>query len=254
MPHYHIAAIDLDDTLLRRDGTISAQTQVQLTQWQAAGRQLVIATGRPPRSIAHALPDTLQDVPWVCYNGAEIRLNQECIYSHLIPADDVQEILQQLMDETPDVLIGVEIDGTLYLNRTAKRTTPYEVADLTTLRQPAAKILVFSEHREPLADLRFAMPATAEPLYSRRYPHFIQILATDCNKATALQHLVERLNGKMADVVAFGDDTNDVEMVAECGWGVAVENAVDEVKAVANQVTASNENDGVAVVLADLLM
>jgi Cof subfamily protein (haloacid dehalogenase superfamily) len=253
MMDYEIAAIDLDDTLLRSDGTISPHTVTQLLRWQAAGRQIIIATGRPPRSIGQALPEALHAVPWVCYNGAEIRLQDECVYTNHIPEVDTQSIIEQLQQTIPNALIGVEIDGNLYLNREAQRTTPYAVADLATLRQPAAKVLLFSETREPLAPLTFAMPTSAQPLYSARYPHFIQVLATNCNKATALHHWVTRSDQTLGQVVAFGDDTNDVEMIAMAGLGVAVSNAVAEVKAVADRVTATNDEDGVAAVLAELL-
>ncbi len=250
---FQIAAIDLDDTLLRSDGTISPYTLAQLHAWQAAGRKVVIATGRPPRSIGAALPAALQTVPWVCYNGAEIHLANERIYANHIPTADTQAIVAQLLGTSPQALVGLEIDGQLYLNRTATRNTPYLVADLQTLLQPAAKVLIFSETGTPLERLLLDFPATAQPLYSARYPHFIQILATECNKAVALRHLVESWGMTLADVVAFGDDTNDVEMVALSGHGVAVENAVAEVKAVADYITASNDGDGVAAVLQALL-
>jgi Cof subfamily protein (haloacid dehalogenase superfamily) len=253
MSDYQIAAIDLDDTLLRSDGSISDETVAQLLAWQAMGRQIVIATGRPPRSIGHALPEVLHSVPWVCYNGAEIRLRDECIYTNHIPEIDAQTLVEQILAEIPNALIGLEIDGQLYLNRHAQRSTPYEVAALDTLRRPAAKVLIFSETREPLARLAFTMPPTAQPLYSARYPHFIQILATDCNKATALLHLVADQHVDLRQVVAFGDDTNDVEMVAMCGLGVAMGNAVDEVKAVADRITTTNDEEGVARILAQLL-
>ena len=253
MTNFTIAAIDLDDTLLHSDGTVSPYTLAQLQAWQQAGHKVVIATGRPPRTIGASLPPDLQAVHWVCYNGAEIHLANQRIYANHIPTDDAQAIVAQLLDASPQPLVGLEIDGQLYLNRTARRNSPYLVADLQTLLQPAAKVLIFSENGAPLARLALEFPPTAQPLYSARYPHFIQILATDCNKAVALRHLVESWGATLADVVAFGDDTNDVEMVALSGHGVAVENAVEEVKAVADYVTATNNEDGVAVVLHALL-
>ena len=248
-----IAAIDLDDTLLRSDGTLSPRTLAALEQWQAQGRRIVIATGRPPRSIGHSLPTYLHTVPWICYNGAEIRLADEPIYQNLVPAADVDEILTQIQRTTPDLLIGLEINNVLYLNRTANRTTPYEVADLYTLAQPAAKVLLFSESTEALARLTFDLPVSTRALYSARYPHFIQIIGCQTDKAEALRVLVAESHLTMADVVAFGDDTNDVDMVRESGLGVAVANAVDEVKAVAARMTASNDEDGVALILEALL-
>ncbi|MBX3010346.1 MAG: HAD family phosphatase [Caldilineaceae bacterium] len=248
-----IAAVDLDDTLLRSDGTLSPQTLTMIERWQRAGRRIVIATGRPPRSIGRSLPDELQSVPWVCYNGAEIRLENQPIYQNLVPAEDVYTILNQIREATPDLLVGVEVDDVLYLNRTANRTTPYQVADLFSLAQPAAKVLLFSENAEALARLTFAVPPSARILYSARYPHFIQIIGCRTDKAEALRALVSEWNMQMSDVVAFGDDTNDVDMVRLSGLGVAVANAVDEVKTVADCVTASNNEDGVALVLARLL-
>ena len=120
-------------------------------------------------------------------------------------------------------------------------------------RKPAAKVLLFSEKVEPLARLTFDLPVSARALYSARYPHFIQIIGCRTDKAEALRVLVADWHMRMEDVVAFGDDTNDVEMVAQSGKGVAVDNAVDEVKAVADCITCSNDEDGVAIILEELL-
>ncbi|MEZ4867463.1 MAG: HAD family hydrolase [Caldilineaceae bacterium] len=248
-----IAAIDMDDTLLRTDGTISPRTVGSLQRWLRTGRRLVIATGRPPRSIGRSLPDELQRIPWICYNGAEIRIGDEVIYRNLIPATAVREIVTQIQTEAPTALIGVEIDNVLHLNRVAKRTTPYTVTDLLTLDQPAAKVLLLSESGEPLARLACVLPECTRAMYSLRYPHAIQILAQFADKAEALTNLVADWGVTLADVVALGDDVNDVEMVRLCGVGVAVANAVDEVKAVADEVTYSNDEDGVAATLEKLL-
>lgn len=253
MNDFYIAAIDLDDTLLGNDGTISAYTLEQLTQWQAAGREIVIATGRPPRSIGASLPPTLQDIPRICYNGAEIHINDACVYQHWLPAEETADIVTDILADNPNASVGLEVDGELYLNRRVERAIPYQVADLLNINKPAAKILIFDEAKEPLAPLQFALPSGAKALYSTRYPHFIQIMATNCNKATALRHFTKEHGHRIADVVAFGDDTNDVEMIEASGLGVAMGNAVDEVKAVADRITGTNEEDGVAQVLASLL-
>lgn len=251
---HSIAAIDLDDTLLRHDGTLSPRTLAALEAWQATGRRIVIATGRPPRTIGRSLPTFLHAIPWICYNGAETRVADQPIYQNLVPAADLFEILTQIEQSTPGRLVGVEINNVLYLNRLApQRTTPYEVADLFMLDQPAAKILIFSENAEALPPLTFAVPSTARIMYSARYPHFIQIIGCRTDKAEALRALVASWQMSMTDVVAFGDDTNDVEMVRDSGLGVAMSNAVPEVKAVADRITASNEEDGVALVLEALL-
>ncbi|RIK38376.1 MAG: hypothetical protein DCC57_20950 [Chloroflexi bacterium] len=96
------------------------------------------------------------------------------------------------------------------------------------------------------------MPAGARALLSDKYS-LVQILAASADKAEALRFVVERWQLDMSQVAAFGDDVNDVEMVRNAGLGVAVENAIPAVKAVANRVTRSNDEDGVALILAELL-
>lgn len=251
---WHVAAIDMDDTLLRSDGSISPRTVATLLHWREAGRELVIATGRPRRTVHAPLPTELHDLAIVCYNGAEIYIDGHKVYENLIPAETVQELVERILFAAPETTVGLEVKGELYLNRPLERRTAYQVADLLEIAaQPAAKVLIFGEQTAALAPVLAAVPATARTLLSARYHHFVQILAAGANKATALNVLMDEWSVPLAQVVAFGDDTNDVEMLAECGLGVAVDNAAEEVKLHANHITVSNDEDGVALVLEQLL-
>jgi hydroxymethylpyrimidine pyrophosphatase-like HAD family hydrolase len=250
----HIAAIDLDETLLGHDGQISVRSLAALRAWQASGKEIVIATGRPYRSVGRSLPEELQQAPLICYNGAELHLNGAKIYENFIPTAAARQIVEQLLAVPVEAHIGVELGGTLYLNRPMNRPSPYEVADLLAVTtQPAAKVLVFSEHLAAFAPVLHVLPAGARAMFTPKYP-FAQILAGTADKAEALRVLVEEHWGRsLQAVVAFGDDTNDVEMVRVSGLGVAMANAVEAVKAVATHTTAANDEDGVALVLERLL-
>lgn len=249
-----VAAIDLDDTLLRRDGTISARNVAALNRWLASGRQIVIATGRPHRSVGGCLPPGLHETPLICYNGAEIHINGLKVYENLIPPDAVRTIVEQVMAADPASTIGLEVNGELHLNRVMPaRTTPYQVADLLEVaRHSSAKVLVFSDQLETLLPVWGTLPKTARTLLSAKY-RFAQILAASADKAEALRVLTAEWGVTLDHVVAFGDDTNDVDMIRASGYGVAMANAVDEVIAVADYVTAHHEEDGVALVLERLL-
>jgi hydroxymethylpyrimidine pyrophosphatase-like HAD family hydrolase len=83
--------------------------------------------------------------------------------------------------------------------------------------------------------------------------NLVQILAANADKTHALRHLIDHLGLEMAQVVAIGDDINDVEMIRDSGLGIAVANAIPAVKAVAQRVTLSNDEDGVAVAIEELL-
>jgi hydroxymethylpyrimidine pyrophosphatase-like HAD family hydrolase len=160
------------------------------------------------------------------------------------------EVLLKYLPETP---IGVEIDDILYLNRPSTRPSRFEIANLLEItNRPTAKILFYHEDFAQLSPLLEELPTDAKVLLSQKYG-LVQIMAHDADKAVALAHLVTGWGYSMADVVAFGDDVNDVDMVRSAGLGVAVANAVEEVKAVADRVTLTNDEDGVAIVIAELL-
>lgn len=253
-PHpHHMLVLDLDDTLLRSDGTISERTMNALRRWREAGHATVIATGRPTRNVANVIPEELHTVPWITYNGAYIYLDGECIYENLIPPAAVQTILNLVNKCLPDCVVGLECGNSLYLNRDIQRTPPYSVVDLMTVAdQPAAKILFYQQEREALQSLVSELPVETRALFSDRY-NFVQILAATADKMHALRFLLDRLGLEMAQAIAIGDDINDVEMIRESGLGVAVANAVPAVKAVADHMTLSNDEDGVAIVIEEIL-
>jgi Cof subfamily protein (haloacid dehalogenase superfamily) len=250
---YRILALDMDDTLLRSDGTISERTLTALNHWRAAGNGIVIATGRPTRSIANSLPELLHTVPWISYNGACIYLNGECIYENFISPVDTHTIIGLVTEALPECALGLEIDNTLFLNRAINRTSPYEVVDLATVaHQPAAKILFFHKEFAELEGILALLPSDTRAMLSEKY-NLVQILASTADKTHALRYLTTHLGVEMAQVVAIGDDINDVDMIRDCGLGIAVDNAIPQVKAVAKRMTASNDEDGVALVIEELL-
>lgn len=250
----HIAALDLDDTLLRSDQTLSPATHETLRRWRSRGHHIVIATGRPPRSVGDSLPNELADVPWICYNGAEVCQAGRSIYQNLVSPADTRRILRLLLDAVPDCALGLEIDDVLYLNRPWPRPTAYELAPdlLAVAKRPSAKVLFFSDDVSSLNQTFAAMPPSTRVMVSAKYG-LIQIMARTADKAQALRFLMARWGLSMDRVVAFGDDINDVDMVRLSGLGVAVANAVPEVKTVADRITLSNDEDGVNAILCELL-
>jgi len=263
----HVIALDLDDTTLRSDHTMSPRTLELLQRWRAEGKHVVIATGRPPRSVGQALPVPLHDLPWICYNGAEVRQNGQTISHDLMPAEDARHLVDWALTALPDWFIGVEIDDTLYLNRRLNPTKQCVLVPdlLSVIQEPAAKVIFFLDREkidpativsdavfDAVNPLLATLPMRTRPMLSRRYG-LAQFLSSTADKAVALRHVVEGLGYGMEHVIAFGDDINDVRMVQEAGVGIAVQNAVAEVHAVADRVTASNDEDGVALVIEELL-
>ncbi len=250
-----VIASDLDDTLLRKDGTVSESTLALFADWEALGHRLIIATGRPTRSARATLAPILAHVPLICYNGAVAFENGDTIYEQYIPGPDVQTLVERLLIHAPHARIGLEIDDQLFLNEEPPRPalSGHTVVDLSTVaHRPAAKILLRRSQADLLGDALDVLPDTVQVMVSNRYD-LIQIMPKGVDKAHALAALVARWGLDLKNVVAFGDDVNDVGMLKQCGLGVAVSNAVPEVLAAADRITGTPEEDGVGQVV-DWLM
>lgn len=248
-----VAAIDMDETLLDENGRVADYTAEVLQCWLAAGKRVVIATGRPTRLVGVALPDFLQDVPWISYNGAAIHEHGVQMFSDYLSPTLGQQIVEHLQREMPGCGVGMEVNGELHLNRPSERARSYQVVDLATLFEcAAAKILCFGAEAAILHSTLADLPAGARAIISDKV-HFAQIMSATADKAHALEFLMQRWGVPMQNVVAFGDDINDTEMVRKAGLGVAMENAAEAVKAASNRIAPHHKEAGVAQVLKSLL-
>lgn len=251
-----VIATDLDDTLITRGNTIPPHTLDLFARWEALGNRLLIATGRPPRSARADLPPALAHLPLICYNGAVAFENGSTVYQQFIPGPTTQAIVERLLDRAPHARIGLEIDDQLYLNQEPPRPAlaGHTVVDLRTVaHRPAAKVILRRSQADLLGDALDILPDEVQMMVSNRYD-LIQLMPRSVDKANALAALVARWGLSLANVIAFGDDVNDVEMLRRSAVGVAVSNAVPEVLAVADLVTGTPEEEGVGEVVRWLMV
>ena len=249
-----ILALDLDDTLLRSDKTIGERTVQALRHWLASGNEVIVATGRPPRWVQSVLPPELHNAPRVVYNGAQVIVGDNVVYRNEIAPADVRTVVEWAQAYRPHWHVGLEIEDELYLNRASQKGGVYTVADLLSLcERPAAKIIfLFGEEREDLAPLLDALPPTTRALITPKFS-MVQLCGSKTSKADAIAHLLAQRGLSFAAVAAIGDDVNDIEMLRCAGIGIAVDNALDEVKTAADWVTGAADNDGVAAAIERLL-
>jgi Cof subfamily protein (haloacid dehalogenase superfamily) len=255
MRHSRILAIDLDGTLLRDDETISTDTLASLMSWQLAGHRLVIATGRAPRLAARVLPEELHQVPWICYNGAEVYLKGTKIYHDYITVPDTQQIARFLQREYPDAHIRLEINDHVLTERAIPvwSADSYTVVErLDSVENPCAKIIFWLDDVSMIQPVIDNLPQATQALVLPTY-NAVEILSRTVNKGTALGVLLERWELNYSQVIAVGDNANDQEMIEQSGFGVAMGNATEQIQAVADYVTASNAADGVALLIDQLL-
>jgi Cof subfamily protein (haloacid dehalogenase superfamily) len=252
-----LAAIDLDGTLLRSDGTISQRSRDAIRAARAKGVVVVIVTARGPSNIAELAHDAGIEGTAICSNGALIvdLASGGIVRERLLETELATRIVEGVRQRLPGILFAVEHARFAHEpGFSAWGWTPpadTRVADaVELLGQPAAKLLMLHAEHSIEAILAVAREVAGEgATVVLSGDQAVEVTAVGVNKAAGLAEVAEELGIDAADVVAFGDYPNDVPMLAWAGLGVAVANAHAEVLAVSDEVTASNDDNGVALVL-----
>jgi Cof subfamily protein (haloacid dehalogenase superfamily) len=261
---YRLIATDLDGTLLRGDHTVSARNRSALAAATASGAAHIIVTGRPASRTLHIFDALGYEGLAVCGQGAQVYDAGEhrLLTSVTLDRRLAQLALAKIAAETgPLAVAGVRdgLDGA-YLRGPGYRIIPelpvQDIAeDLAELWDaPLSKL--FIQH-QALGDDELASVArhTAGDLVGvvMSGEGLVELLPLGLSKATGLSLAARRLGLKAAETIAFGDMPNDIPMLNWAAYGVAMANAHDQVKLVADEVTSSNEEDGIAVVLERVL-
>ncbi|MEV6757751.1 HAD family hydrolase [Streptomyces sp. NPDC051214] len=261
---YKLVATDLDGTLLRSDDTVSARTRDALTAATAAGAAHIIVTGRAVPWTRHILDDLGYDGLAVCGQGAQVyhagehRLLTSVTLDRQLAGIALAKIEAEIgplaLAASRDGLDGEVIVGPGYVVQDGPLpAVPFtDVAELWAA--PLNKVYV---QHPGLSDDELASVArqVAGGLVgvTMAGEGIVELLPLGLSKATGLSLAARRLGAKAADTIAFGDMPNDIPMFGWAAHGVAMANAHEELKTVADEVTASNEDDGIAVVLEKLL-
>lgn len=257
-----LIASDIDGTLLRDDGTMSARTVDALAAAEDAGLLVVLCTGRPPRWMKPIAEATGHHGLAVCANGAIVYdLHTEQVVEQFpIDADIARRLAEALREAIPGLQFAVErASGMLHepayvpLSSVSTIETTFE----QLLTEPMVKLIakhpsltapeLHAAAHEAIADLADIATTTFSG------GRLLEISATGVTKAFALERVATEHGIAAAEAVAFGDMINDIPLLAWAGHSIAMANADPEVQAIADEVTASNDDDGVAVVIERLL-
>jgi Cof subfamily protein (haloacid dehalogenase superfamily) len=227
-----------------------------------AGALVVLVSGRPPRWLRPIADAVGHRGLAICANGALIYdlENEQVIEEHLLVPEAAAKVVRVLKEALPELAFAVERAGGFgytpdYTPRLAPPPDALTASVEELVSQPAAKLLV--RHHELDADELLAAATKvvgelATCTHSSR-DGLLEISAAGVSKASALKLLCDERGVPAADVIAFGDMPNDLPMLAWAGRAVAVANAHPTVLDAVREVTASNDEDGVAEVLEGLL-
>lgn len=268
---YSIIALDLDGTLTNSEKIITPRTFDALMKAQREGVRLVLASGRPTFGIA-ALANQLQLADYggyvLSYNGGRIIdwCEKTVIFSQVVD--------QKLVPILYDFAEKAQIPIVTYLSEAilaSKNEGEYLAEEARINGMPVVVAQNFVEEAMQIAggSTKFLIPGEPEQLIQlesemkaalseqmevfRSAPFFLELPPKGIDKAQSLQRLLTHLGLERESLMAFGDGFNDLSMIQFAGKGVAMANAVEEVKSIADFVTTSNEEDGIAHALEQLL-
>ncbi|MDQ0787987.1 HAD family hydrolase [Streptomyces sp. B3I8] len=260
---YRLIATDLDGTLLRSDDTVSERTRDALAAATSAGAAHLVVTGRAVPWTRHILDELGYDGLAVCGQGAQVydagahRLLTSVTLDRQLAGVALAKIEAEVgplyLAASRDGLDGEVLTGPGYALKGRLPAVPFtDAGDLWAA--PLNKIYI---QHPTLSDDELAEAATRAAsgfvTVTMAGAGIVELLPLGLSKATGLSLAARRLGVKPAETIAFGDMPNDLPMFAWSARGVAMANGHAELRAVADEVTASNDEDGIAVVLERLL-
>lgn len=267
-------ALDIDGTLTNDAKVVTPRTKEALLAAQRSGIRLILSSGRPVQGLrAIAAELELQDNGGllVAFNGARVidAQTDEVLFDQPMEERALRALVGHMRDF--DVIPWITEGKYLYVERGCRHVitywdAPFDIVDyerrmcdlelvevddlLEVCSRPQDKLLCASEPEYLQAHWRTMYEPFTDTLSGMFTADFyFEFMAPDINKGNALAGSLPKLGIDASEVIAFGDAQNDISMLTWAGIGVAMGNATDAAKAAADEVTASNNEDGIALAL-----
>ncbi len=284
---YKFVAIDIDGTLLNSKSELSERNKKVLKEASDNGIYIVLTSGRMTTVIQNFCKEIGADKFLISDNGASIFDLQanETIYKRFIPKDVVLEILDLCVENNiyymiytdkelivkdlkhmalffykqnynPNARIATHLAGREYIEKLEDNFTKIMICDedraiYNSIINKLGKIQTIDVTSIPHISTKKLFFGTEEKTIAYSYA---DIAAKDTNKWTAIEFLIERLGIKREEVIAIGDNINDISMIKNAGLGVAMGNGSPVTREVANLIAPSNDDDGVASIIEQYIL
>lgn len=263
----HLIVLDLDGTLLTDQQQISAKTKATLFRAKEQGHLVMIATGRPYRASDIYYRELGLTTPIVNFNGAYVHHPKNTSWQVLhtpidlgvvhnviesVHAYDYENIIAEVKD---DIYVHTENDRILNIfNMGNPKITLGDIS--IHLQENPTSLLIQANEINSMIIRDHLQDVHAEVIEHRRWGaplHIIEIVRRGLNKAVGISYVAKNLGIPRERIIAFGDEDNDLEMIDYAGIGVAMGNGISSLKSIANEITATNNEDGIAQILIERL-
>lgn len=255
---YKFLILDIDGTLLNSSSQLTEATRNKLVSLQKNGYFLVLASGRPTASMIKTAKELHLDANEsyiISFNGAVItRMSDEKeLYRKALETSEQQAIIQYLQTnnlsviayDNNEIVVDKERENSdveAYLTKLPMR---YDQEFILNIKTPQLKFIGVGKPEDVTkCDLELKGKFGEKTYATTSLPFFIEFMHREVSKGTAIQTLVNELGYSTEQVVACGDGNNDASMIEVAGVGVAMANATDYLKSLADEITLSNDEDG----------
>lgn len=263
----HLIVLDLDGTLLTDTQTISEKTKQTIMKAKEAGHQVMIATGRPFRASQLYYNELMLTTPIVNFNGALVHHPKNKSFKLVHSPMDIG-VVHDVVDSVDKFqyknLIAEVMDNVYIHTEDQSMMNIFKMGDPDVtignlrgnLNEDPTSLLIHANEENVPSIRKHLEDVHAELIDHRRWGapfHIVEIVKKGLNKAVGISLVAKELNIPRDRIIAFGDEDNDLEMIDYAGVGVAMANGIDQLKSIANEVTLSNNEDGIANVLIERL-
>lgn len=237
-------AVDLDGTLLNSQRMLSARNSAVILKAAELGWTVIISTARPVRTIKLALPATFHCFYWAACNGAWLLKDGRILQRREIPHEMANRLISLLASRQRH--FAVEADDLFF---TDCAVPPGFIGDFYPLaklgHRDACKIIVKVASKDEARSVQEMLPENCVAVITDN-GSLVQVSHAHGNKLAAVACALEQEGVALENTIAFGDDNNDISLLEAVGCGVAMGNGTAELKAVADHVGLTNDEDGVA--------
>jgi hypothetical protein len=254
---YKFIAVDIDGTLLNSKGVLTTKTKAAIHRVWNDGIVFAISTGRPIQGVMPLVEEIGLDLPLITYNGSMVLTakTREIIYQCVMDPQAVHSVYR--LGEAWDVTMLIWSENALYTNRIDERSKEYAswtgtplqlLTSVTSLASKVTKILWYDQvERTRQMAAQVAQVLNNDLVVSHiSLPFILEFVDHRASKAIAIDVLAKEYGIRQDEVMAIGDSYNDLTMLEYAGLGVAMANAPEDIRRIADVVTKSCDEEGVA--------
>ncbi len=266
---YKLIALDIDGTLTNSRKEISPRTRYTLLEAQDQGKKIILASGRHPLGVYPIAQDLMLERYGgyiMSFNGGKIIdcTTGKTIVSKLFPGEYLADIVSVLKDsnitmitfDDKRIYADNKVNDYTFIEKDVLKTDMITTDDfVAAVRFPFNKILLAGEPDE-LDSYQTVLSKRYDGLLDvyKSAPYFMEIMPFGISKGAMLPPLLDKLGIRRDELIAFGDNYNDLTMIGYAGFGVAMDNGEAELKKIADYVCESNDRDGIAETLTKFVL